>query len=90
MNQQQWVDWLQYLKVMNRRDWIIARVVLGGCRRISEVLELDVSSLDIANGQICFNISKSKVQKQVVITYSKGLINDIKAHVGQRKEGWLI
>ncbi len=77
LTRQQWEEVITIMSVASLRDTTIARLMLQGAKRIQEVLNLKFEDIDIENREITFNQSKSKVEKKVVITYPRYVIDDL-------------
>jgi len=85
MNQAQWLGFLNELAKINQRDCLIAKVALQGGKRIGEVLSLTEDQIVWDTNQIRFKQSKTKgMQKEIVITYSKNIMNQIKVYIDSR------
>lgn len=84
MTQSQWSKWLLELEKMNTRDSLIAKVLLQGCKRVDEVLSLQIDQIDFERREITFTQSKSRTFRQTIITYPESLMRLLKEHVGQR------
>lgn len=86
MSYSQWQVWLRELEKINRRDYLMAKVALQGAKRIAEVLALTTEQIDWELCQIAFKQSKTKgTAKQTVITYPKGVVEEIRRLVDDRK-----
>ena len=78
-------NFLQHLKKINERDALIAKVILQGGKRKSEVLELAIKNIDFKNKQIRFRQTKTKgVYKETIITYPEAIMRALKQYVGKR------
>jgi integrase len=77
MTLSQWSKWLVELDRMNRRDALIAKVVLQGGKRIGEVLSLQTHQIDFERQEISFQQSKSKTFRRTIITYPDGLMKQL-------------
>lgn len=75
MSQAQWTVFLASFSFP--RDSLIAKVVLGGGKRIGEVLGLSWDKVDFDEKVIHFAVSKSRVEKEVVITYPQHLFDHL-------------
>lgn len=82
-------DWERFLKeldVINRRDCLIAKVILQGGKRISEVLSLLISAINFQTGQITFEQSKTKGEsRKTVISYRQEFMNELQGYIGDRE-----
>ncbi len=88
IRQPQWLSFLESLKTISPREYLIAKVILQGGKRVSEVLSLKLNQIDWERCKISFNQSKTKgLQKSTVITYPQSIMNELKTYVGLRSEG---
>jgi integrase len=86
MTREQWTAFLTELHKINVRDCLIAKIALQGGKRINEVLSLTVDQIDKVNCEITFKQSKTGTKKKdVIITYSAALMNELLAYIGSRK-----
>lgn len=86
MTQAQWMGWLDKLKKINHRDWLIARLTLQGGKRISETLALTSDRIDPLSNRIRFLQSKTKgTESETIITYPKTVLRDLIEYIGQRE-----
>lgn len=86
MNRVQWLRFLEVLERINPRDCLIAKIILQGGKRVSEVLHLRTEQIDWDLRQITFTQSKTKgVHKETVITYPESLLVNLKQWIGDRK-----
>src|ERR1043165_9854002 len=88
MNADQCFKFLSKLHDISYRDYLIAKCILQGAKRISEVTEAKVDQIDWDNHRITFVQKKSHVlEKQTVITYPKDFMNELKFYINDRKCG---
>lgn len=86
MTQAQWIKFFQSLNEINARDCLIAKVILQGGKRVNEVLVLQTHQIDWNRREITFTQSKMRgMQKETVITYPHGIMNQLKDYIGERK-----
>jgi len=86
MTQVQWTQFLDALEKISPREALIAKVILQGAKRVSEVLSLKVDQIDWERRKIRFAQSKTKgLKKETVITYPESVIEKLRAYVGERK-----
>jgi integrase/recombinase XerD len=85
MTNVQWMDFFEELSKINKRDCLIAKIILQGVKRINEVLSLTTDVIDFDKQLITFTQSKTKgLQKFTGITYPKDVMDELKAYVGER------
>lgn len=83
----QWMLFLDALAKINARDYLIAKMILQGGKRISEVLSLDVTQINWQKGEITFAQSKTKgTVKETVISYPSAYIESLMKYVGVRAD----
>lgn len=73
----EWRCFIDILSEAHLRDSLIARCILQGTRRVSEVLTLTLNQIDFENNKITF---KQK-GKQVDIPYEKGFMSELKNYI---------
>ncbi len=82
---------LRSLKDINYRDYLIAKTILQGAKRIDEVLSAKISQIDWTNNKITFKQSKSRELEQItIIHYPEYFIKELKEYVADRKKEDLI
>ncbi len=86
MTQAQWIKFLEELEKIAPRECLIAKVILQGGKRVSEVLSLKVNQIDFERKKIFFRQSKTKgLKKETVITYPESVIEKLRLYIGERK-----
>lgn len=76
---------LRELDMQNARDALIAKLMLQGGKRRSEVLALTADQIDWDLGQITFKQLKTRgVVKEVIITYPRHVMSSLKTYLGER------
>jgi len=86
MTQRQWISFLDALESINYRDALIAKIILQGGKRVSEVLSLKTDQVDWANNCIKFKQAKTNgLDKEIVIHYSKYIMGELASYVGDRQ-----
>lgn len=85
MNYQETALFLEALKKLNYRDWLIAQTILQGAKRVSEVLSLSTKDISIQNGVISFKQKKTRgTETTTIITYPQKFMNALKEYIGNR------
>jgi len=80
-----WMKFFEELHLINPRDCLLAKILLQGGKRISEVLSLQIDAIDFAKGEITFIQAKAKgTKRNTVISYSQAIMNQLKEYVGDR------
>jgi integrase len=86
MTQAQWIRFLEELEKIAPRECLIAKVILQGGKRVSEVLTLKVDQVDFERRKIFFRQSKTKgLKKETVITYPESIMEKLRTYIGDRK-----
>ncbi len=86
MNHKQWTQFLKELDSINKRDCLIAKLIIQGGKRLSEVLTLTTDQIDFSTREIIYNQAKTKgFEKQTVITYPQGAIEALRAYLKGRE-----
>lgn len=86
MDKTQWPVFLQNLKDVNYRDWLIAQTILQGGKRVNEVLNLQIKDINFSTCEILFKQTKTKgLVKETIITYPAHFINMLKEHIFSRE-----
>lgn len=84
----QWTIFLLSLKRLSLRDYLVAKTILQGAKRISEVLTAEIEQINWEESQITFRQLKSKeLEKQTIITYPQIFMEELKTYLGERKKG---
>ncbi len=86
MSLMQWSNFLQELYKINRRDCLIAKIMLQGGKRVSEVLSLTTLMINYSAREIRFAQSKTKgYEKETIITYPQAVIDELRSYVADRQ-----
>lgn len=86
MSQAQWCLFLEELEKISPRECLIAKVMLQGGKRMSEVLALQTDQIRWDRRKIEFAQSKMKgIKKITVITYPKTVMEKLRGYIGDRK-----
>lgn len=86
MTQKQWLLFLKELEKINKRDCLVAKLVLQGGKRISEVLSIKAAQINVNSREIIYYQSKTRgYHKETVITYSQAIIDELQLYMGHRK-----
>lgn len=84
----QWTKFLLALKETSFRDYLVAKMILQGAKRVSEVLLACMEQIDWNTSQITFKQLKSKeIEKFTIITYPKEFMGELKLYLGEKKGG---
>lgn len=85
MNQQQWKAFLYELEQINSRDAMIAKLILQGGKRKSEVLGLTTDQIYWEKRQILFFQKKMKGKnKFTIITYPDHILQALRKYLNER------
>lgn len=85
MTQVQWIRFLEELEKIAPRECLIAKVILQGGKRVSEVLTLKVDQINFERRKVFFRQSKTKgLKKETVITYPTSIMEKLHAYIGGR------
>jgi len=85
MTQAQWVRFFEALETLSPREALIAKVILQGGKRVSEVLSLQVNQIGWERRKIIFAQSKTKdLRKETVITYPESIMLKLREYIGTR------
>jgi len=88
LTKEQWMRFLSSLKMMSYRDYLIAKTILQGAKRVGEVTSAQINQINWEKKQIYFKQFKSNVlEKETIITYPEGFIKELFDYVNIRKEG---
>lgn len=86
MNQYQWNKFLDELAKINPRDTLIAKLLLQGGKRKSEVLTLQAHQINFELGEITFRQAKTKGSEKItIITYSTSIMEELQRYLTNRK-----
>ena len=90
LNKIQWMQFLLALKRISYRDYLIAKTMLQGAKRVSEVLKATIDKINWAQNQIMFKQLKStEIERYTVITYPSNFMDELREYVGDRKSGFI-
>ncbi len=85
MTQAQWIRFFDALEKVGSREALIAKIILQGGKRVSEVLSLKVEQIDFERSKIIFKQSKTKgLNKETIITYPESVIEKLRAYIEER------
>lgn len=85
MNQEERIAFLEKLKHINHRDWLIAQTLLQGAKRVAEVLSITTNQISFEEGTISFvQVKNKKNSKTTIITYPQRFMQLIKDYLGNR------
>lgn len=85
-DREEWTRFLSELEKINRRDYLIAKILLQGGKRLSEALSLTTDQIDYENGTITFRQKKTKgTEIYTVISYRHEILNELKKYIGSRE-----
>lgn len=88
LSKSEWSKFLQAVKIISFRDYLVAKTILQGAKRVSEVLCANIDQIDWNKKQIIFKQLKSKeLEKNTVISYPDSFINELREYIGERKYG---
>lgn len=88
LSEKEWLLFVAALKELNYRDYLIAKMLLQGSKRLNEVLLAKIGQIDWQKKQITFKQSKSNVlEKVTIISYPDDFLAELKAYLGNRKKG---
>ncbi len=86
LNQRQTTHFLRELEKLNKRDALIAKLILQGGKRKTEVLSLQVDQIDFDNLRIIFDQTKTRgAEKKTVINYPEHIMEELRELVGDRQ-----
>lgn len=78
---------LEAVEEINERDAIVAKCLLQGAKRISEVLEVTIENIDWEKRQIRFRQHKTKgTIKEIPITFPGHFMAELKGYIEKTKE----
>ncbi|MDP1614439.1 MAG: site-specific integrase [Methylococcales bacterium] len=84
----QWNQFFLSLKRTSFRDYLIAKMILQGAKRVGEVLTAEIHQIQWNTQQIIFKQFKSKeIEKFTVITYPTDFLKELREYLGERIEG---
>ena len=77
----EWNTFIDALYKISIRDALIAKCMLQGAKRISEVLEVDIDDVDLEKNIITFRQKKIGFLKKIPITFPERYIKELKEYV---------
>lgn len=85
LDQLQTRKFLQAIESLNKRDALIAKLILQGGKRKNEVLALEVDQISFEMNQIEFEQSKTRgTQKKTVINYPNHIMLELREYIKDR------
>jgi integrase/recombinase XerD len=88
LKMEEWVSFIRALYRLSYRDYLIAKTIFQGAKRLSEVLGSKIENIDWENCRISFKQLKSKfLEKQTVISYPKEFMEELKRYLNGRCQG---
>jgi len=76
---------ISVLEIINKRDALIAKLLLQGGKRKEEVLRLTTESISFEENKITFKQSKTRgTEKVTTINYPEHIIEDLNKYLGNR------
>lgn len=85
LSKEQTPIFLNALEKINRRDALIAKLILQGGKRKGEVLELTIDGIDFYRNQITYRQSKTRgMEKVTVINYPKHVMDELVEYTNGR------
>lgn len=83
----EWEEFNRALEEINHRDSLIARCMLQGARRISEILEIKIPNIDFHHSIIHFWKSKHNGDmREIPISYPKKFMSELESYIAETAE----
>lgn len=83
----EWHRFIDALYQINERDALIAKAMLQGAKRVSEVLSLTLDQIDIENRLISFRQSKTGgTIREIPITYPENFMGELMSYIESTSE----
>lgn len=83
----EWHKFIDALYKINKRDSLIAKMMLQGAKRISEVLSLTIEQIEFERRIIHFKQSKTMgTEKKIPITYPEKFMKELKEYIEKTYE----
>lgn len=90
LTKEEWESFIATLEANSVRDMLIAKMLLQGAKRISEVLEALIEAIDWERGTITFAQKKSDIlEKTTVIHFPQAYLSELRKYLGKRKHGFI-
>lgn len=84
----EWNKFIKALREVSFRDYLIAKALFQGAKRISEVLSAQIEDIDWEKRTITYKQLKSKIlEKKTCITYPESFMKELKVYLNNRVEG---
>jgi len=88
MNEQQWLSFVHILKETNFRDYLLAKLLLQGGKRLSEATTAKIEQIDWQAKTISFRQLKSEVlEKETIISFPESFLEELKDYLNGRTKG---
>ncbi len=86
MSKTQWMLFLHHLEMINPRDCLMAKILLQGGKRVSEILALNTSQIDWQKNEITFSQAKMhSIAMETIITYPDVIMDRLKNYLEGRE-----
>lgn len=90
LSPQQWEQFLHVLQTLSQREYLLAKMMLQGAKRLGEALITQIEQIQWDKKQISFRQLKSKeVEKHTIISYPENFFQELQQLIGTRKQGYL-
>lgn len=87
---EQWILFSNALKSKYPREWMIARAIYQGAKRINEVLLAKIENINWKERTIKYMQNKShNLDGHTIINYPESFMSDLKTYLGSRKKGYI-
>ncbi|EPP35487.1 phage integrase family protein [Chlamydia ibidis] len=81
-----WLVFLDTLKQISYRDYLIGKLIIQGVRKLKEVISLRSEDISFSMNQILFKIHKRQRRiQEVKVTYANSLMSELKDYLGDRE-----
>ena len=88
LNQCQWLSFFRSLKETSQRDYLVAKMILQGAKRVGEVTAAQIDQIDWEKRQIKFKQEKSRgIERYTIITYPQDFLDELKSYLAGRLIG---
>lgn len=85
---EQWNQFIHALRKVSFRDYLIAKMIFQGAKRLTEVLNANLEDVDWDQSRIKFRQLKSNIrEKFTIITYPADFMTELRVYLCGRKEG---
>ncbi len=88
LTHEEYIRFINALKIISFRDYLIAKAIMQGAKRVSEVLSAKIGQIDWSKNLITYKQSKaSEIERFTKIYYTDQFMDELRHYLYDRTEG---